>query len=56
MNPAFGSILLKQYLVIFNKQTKLMIELLRRKCDMGASFDVWPYLINANVDTITGTS
>lgn len=54
MSPAFGVSMLAKYVQVFEKQSKIFVNLLRPKAVSGETFDLWPFLINANIDVITG--
>jgi hypothetical protein len=54
MTPAFGLVMLTQYLEVFNEQGRILVNLLEAKATSGKVFDLWPFLVNANIDIITG--
>lgn len=47
--------MLKQYLVVFNEQAKILVKKLEKESQRGKVFDLWLYMANANIDIITGT-
>lgn len=54
MTPAFGLVMLTQYLQVFNEQGQILVSVLESKAVDGETFDLWPFLVNANIDIITG--
>lgn len=54
MTPAFGHVMLTQDLHVFDEQSKILVNLLQQKAMEAETFDLWPFLINANIDIITG--
>jgi len=54
MQPAFALSMLTQYLLVFNEQSRILVDVLKTKAKSGEVFDFWSYVINANIDIITG--
>ncbi len=46
--------MLQQYLIVFNEQVQILKLKLEKETNSGKMFDLWPYMVNANVDIITG--
>ena len=54
MTPAFGHVMLTQYIRVFDEQSEILVNMLQPEAAKGDLFDLWPFLINANIDIITG--
>jgi len=52
LTPAFGPLMLRQHLKVFQEQAQILVDLLKVEAISGEIFDLWPYLINASIDTI----
>lgn len=52
INPTFNLAILEQYVETFEKNTKILMEILSKK--LNTTFDVYNYINNCTLDIISG--
>lgn len=53
MNPAFSAIMLQQYLIVFNEQSKILTKIIEPLANTDKTVNIWNYMANMNLDVIT---
>jgi len=56
ITPAFHFSILEPFVAIFNKEAKILVQILKKKHSDGKVFDVFPYITRAALDIICGTT
>lgn len=51
--PTFHPSVLKHFVKVFDKQSRVLVEVLEKEVD-GPAFNVFPYIRNCSLDFITG--